>query len=140
MVAATSRHDELPTTQFPTLKRSVPPPLPPPLPATSKAPRLRQRFMRVLPPVSVPGALRKGRLTIELPLEELNELEIAQITSWLRGRSFNVHVRQNLAARVAARVVIAVRAIRARIREAVHTGLVWTLSRLSEADKPALRD
>jgi hypothetical protein len=136
MVAAASRHDELPTTQYHALKRSVPPPVPPPVP--SKASRIPQRFMLVQPPGLVPRPLRKGRLTIELPLEELNEQEIAQISAWLQGRSFNVHVRHNLAARAAARIVIAARAVRARVREAVHTGLIWTLSRVSDTEEPAL--
>lgn len=123
MVSATRPFDDLPTTPFPALKRHALQPVPRP----------------ASPPIPVPvsRALAKGRLTIELPVAEMSDHEIVEIVAWLGDRASKVHVRSNLG--VVERVAKLVRSVRARVRGAMHAGLVWTLARLGEADERASR-
>ena len=121
MVSVTRHLDQLPTTPFPALKRCA---LPPPLPQQASA-----------VPVPVSRTLAKGTLTIELPIAEMSDCEIVEVMAWLGGRASNVHVRSNLG--IVERVVKLVRSARASVRAAVHSGLVWTLARLGEADEPS---
>ena len=122
MVSATRPFDDLPTTPFPALKRHALPPVP----------RLASPI-----PVPVSRALAKGRLTIELPVAEMSDLEIVEIVAWLEGRTSKIHVRSNLG--VAERIAKLVRSVRARVRGAMHAGLVWTLARLGDPDERASR-
>jgi hypothetical protein len=120
MVAATTSHDELPTSRFPVLKR----PAPPPLPLRGSQP--------VLAPIIVPRALGKAKLFIELPIDELDDQEIAQISSWLRGRATRVTVRHPARERVVTAVSSFARSVRERVLRGLSTALVWTLTRLDK--------
>jgi hypothetical protein len=154
-----SRHstamDELATLHLPRVeKQTLPPPLPPPLrlaPLPPPLPSVMVAPSSELPPANPPPvslvvprtttgiglALSKATLVIELQLSELNDHELAQITSFLRERSAHVVVRRNRLADAAARVVAAVRSVgsvRARLRGAVERALLWTLARLGTND------
>ena len=82
-------------------------------------------------PAVVPPALARGKLTIELPISDLDEQEIAQITSWLRGRATSITVRRNRRDRLADAVHSAVKNARKRVLSAFRAALVWTLARVS---------
>jgi hypothetical protein len=161
MSRQSSALDELATLHLPRVeKQTLPPPMPPPmriaplpapLPSVMLAPS-SEPPPAMPPPVSlvVPRAttgiglaLSKATLVIELQLSELNDHELAQITSFLRERSARVVVRRNRLADATARVVAAFRSVRslgsfgsvrARLRGAVERALLWTLARLGSND------
>ncbi|MDB4933242.1 MAG: hypothetical protein JWP87_214 [Labilithrix sp.] len=132
MAAAVARPDDRPTEPYPVPSvpvRRVPPPLPP----ASQRPR-----------TVVPRALGKAKLVIELPLDALDDQELAEITAWLRGRASPVVVRPtplSLAAHQAGeRIVTFARALRERVLDLVQSALVWTLSRVRRAEGRRLRE
>jgi hypothetical protein len=149
MTASPSRFDDLPTLALPALKR-VPPPLPPrrTLEAVGFV-RGEQSSARLTPlrlPVVIPRALFRAKLLIELPLDELEPREIAQITTWLRGRGSSVVVRRNLVVRAAGAVLqraVALgrtartlgRAVRARVVEAVAGTFLSRRNDVTEASR-----
>ena len=115
MVATASPNDELPTSRFAALPRQSPPPLPRP----------------VLVPIVVPRVLGKATLIIELPIDQLDEQEIAQISFWLRGRASSVVLRRSARERVASAVVSFVRDVRTRALARVKSALTWMLTHLA---------
>jgi hypothetical protein len=165
MACHSTAQDELATLYLPRVeKQTLPPPLPPPMRPQLRVAPLPPPLPAVMiapssdlpPPIPPPAslvvprattgiglALSQATLVIELQLSELNDHELAQITSFLRERQARVVVRQNRLADAAARVVSAARAVRsfgsfgsvrARLRGAVERALLWTLARLGNHD------
>jgi hypothetical protein len=137
---ATNAHDELPTSRYAALPRRGPPPLPARgvMPVAPRAPRL----VSVRLPNVVPRALAKAKLTIELPVDELNDQEIATITAWLHGRGSCAVVPTKspppprMRERMTTAIVASSRGVRARLRAGLKAALVWTLALLTtRADK-----
>jgi hypothetical protein len=132
MAAAVTRPEDRPTEPFPVPVKRVPPPLP-----SSQRPRSAAAV--------VPRALLgKAKLVIELPLDALDEQEMAEITEWLRGRATPVVVRPTplagAARHVGDRVVAFGRSARALALDLLQTALVWTLSRVRRADGRPVRE
>jgi hypothetical protein len=137
MAATTTAHDELPTSRYAAVPRRGPPPLPARavMPLAPRAPRL----VSVRLPSVVPRALAKATLTIELPVDELNDQEIATITAWLHGRGSCKVVpmksppppRVRALDRVTTAMVASSRGVRARLRGGLKAALVWTLALLT---------
>ncbi|MBX3191594.1 MAG: hypothetical protein KF819_31670 [Labilithrix sp.] len=123
MVAASKSYDELPTSRFAPLPRRGPPPLP-----SGSRP--------ILAPIIVPRALGKATLIIEVPVGALDDQEIAQISSWLKGRATRIAVERGSA--LASLASLASRA-RTRTLRAISAVLVWLLARV-DARKRSLPD
>jgi hypothetical protein len=134
MAATTTAHDELPTSRYAPLPRRGPPPLP--ARAMTPAQPLTARLVSVRLPNVVPRALAKAKLTIELPVDELTDQEVATITAWLHGRGSCAVVPsksppQRARDRVTTALVLSSRGVRARLRASLKAALVWTLARLT---------
>jgi hypothetical protein len=103
------------------------------MPLAPRAPRL----VSVRLPSVVPRALAKAKLTIELPVDELNDQEIATVTAWLHGRGSCKVVPTksppppSVRDRMTTAIVASSRGVHARLRAGLKAALVWTLALLT---------